>query len=320
MSDPPPPKKRPSGWTRLKKNRPAVFSLWFLIALVAVSCTVPFVMDDSLKQTSDAVYAPPSAKHWFGTDINGKDLFYRVLIGAQVSLAVGIAGALTSLFIGTAYGMVSGFLGGKVDAVMMRIVDVLYSIPRLLFVLIFINAFDSYMYEWMDGRRLAFEREGSESMAQMFETLLPYRKIVILIISLGVIEWLTMARIVRGQVLSLKEQQFVLAARSMGRTRLGIMRRHLLPNLWTVILTYLTLTIPTVILAESFLSFLGLGIDDPAASWGSLLKDGAGPAINAVMSRWWPLFFPALFMSTTLLALNFLGDGLRDAFDPRSRD
>ncbi len=313
-------KKGHGGWRRLRRNRAAMGALWFLVVLMAAAVVVPFFLDSSLKETSDAVYEAPSGEHWFGTDINGKDLFYRVLAGARVSIVVGLAGALISLFVGTAYGLVAGFLGGKVDAIMMRIVDVLYSIPRVLFVLIFINAFDASLYGWMDARRLAFEAAGSEEVASLFGNVLPYRKIIILIVSLGLIEWLTMARIIRGQVLSLKEQQYVLAARSMGRGNVAIMRKHLLPNLWTVILTYLTLTIPAVILDESFLSFLGLGIDDPAASWGSLLKDGAGPAINAVKSRWWPLLFPAAFMAATLLALNFLGDGLRDAFDPRSRD
>jgi oligopeptide transport system permease protein len=313
-------KKRHDGWRRLRRNRVAMIALWFLGVLVVLGVAVPLFLNPALKETSEAVYVPPSGAHWFGTDINGKDLFYRVLAGARVSIAVGLAGALISLFVGTAYGLVAGFLGGKVDAIMMRLVDVLYSIPRVLFVLIFINAFDAFLYDWMDARRLAFEAAGSEGLANFLGNVLPYRKIVILIVSLGLIEWLTMARIVRGQVLSLKEQQYVLAARSMGQGKVAIMRKHLLPNLWTVILTYLTLTIPTVILDESFLSFLGLGIDDPAASWGSLLKDGAGPAINAVKSRWWPLLFPATFMAATLLALNFLGDGLRDAFDPRSRD
>ena len=186
----------------------------------------------------------------------------------------------------------------------------------LLFMLVIISALDRPFQGWLDHQRTAAEAAGHANLKSWIESALPYSRILLMILCLGLIEWLTMARIVRGQVLVLKEQQFIAAARALGRNPWAIMRKHLLPNLWTVILTYLTLTVPVVILDESFLSFLGLGIEEPAASWGSLFKDGA-QAINRLESRWWLLIFPAALMSLTLLALNFIGDGLRDAFDVR---
>jgi peptide/nickel transport system permease protein/oligopeptide transport system permease protein len=257
--------------------------------------------------------------HVCGTDKNGQDLFYRLLTGAQVSLGVGIVGAGISLIIGTLYGMISGFIGGRLDALMMRVVDLLYAVPRILFIMIFIAAFDGMFKDWLDGIRLSAQQSGWSSVEKAARYLMPYSKIVVMILSLGLVEWLTMARIIRGQVLVLRELTFVTAARAMGQSPWQILKKHLLPNLSTIILTYLTLTIPAVILDESFLSFLGLGIEDPAASWGSLLKDGA-QVINPIESKWWLLAFPAVFMSLSLLALNFLGDGLRDAFDPKSGD
>jgi len=217
---------------------------------------------------------------------------------------VGGAGALISFFIGTAYGLVSGYVGGKTDAFMMRGVEILYSVPRLIIILIFINAFDSRL------------KDGFEALH--WNGLIGFSRIIILILSLGLIEWLTMARIVRGQVLSLKSHQFVTAARSLGQSHFKILTRHLLPNLVGVVVVYLTLTIPAVMMDESFLSFLGLGIQSPQASWGSLLNDGA-QVINPVRSNWWLLVFPASIMAATLLALNFLGDALRDVIDPRDR-
>jgi peptide/nickel transport system permease protein/oligopeptide transport system permease protein len=195
-------------------------------------------------------------------------------------------------------------VGGKTDAAMMRLVEILYSIPRLIIIILVSFIFDPKVKEILAGL--------------WGGALVGYSKVLILIVSLGLIEWLTMARIVRGQVLALKSQQFVLAARSLGQTHTRIIVRHLLPNLVGVVVVYLTLTIPAVILDESFLSFLGLGVQAPQASWGSLLAEGA-LAINPIRSHWWLLVFPAAVMSATLLALNFLGDALRDALDPRAR-
>jgi peptide/nickel transport system permease protein/oligopeptide transport system permease protein len=248
--------------------------------------------------------------------VNGQDLLYRLVSGARVSLGVGIAGALISLVVGTLYGMVSGFAGGRVDALMMRALDVIYSVPRILFIMIFIAALDPYLKDWLDALRLGAQGKGWLWVETRVNGIIPYSRILVMIVSLGLVEWLTMARIIRGQVLVLRETTFITAARAMGQRPWVILWKHLLPNLATVILTYLTLTIPAVVLDESFLSFLGLGIEAPAASWGSLLKDGA-QAINPLESKWWLLVFPAAAMSMTLLALNFLGDGLRDAFDPK---
>ena len=275
------------------------------LAFMVLCCVVgPLFLPSVLGEPGPSQYAPPSWEHPFGTDLNGRDLLYRVLTGGRISLLVGLCGAVVSLFIGTAWGLIAGYAGGRTDAVMMRFVDILYSVPRLIFILIAINAFNAGLQEWANREGLAWLVESS--------------RIAILILTLGFIEWLTMARIVRGQVLSLKERQFVTAARALGQSHVKILTRHLLPNLAGIILVYLTLTIPAVIIDESFLSFLGLGIQAPQASWGSLLADGAG-AINPIRSFWWLLVFPAAAMSLTLLALNFLGDALRDAFDSKAR-
>jgi peptide/nickel transport system permease protein/oligopeptide transport system permease protein len=289
---------------RVKKNPAAVVSAAFLAFLVLACVAGPEFLSASLGEPGPSQYAPPSWEHPFGTDLNGRDVLYRVLTGGRISLLVGLCGAVVSLFIGTAWGLIAGYAGGRVDALMMRVVDILYSVPRLIFILIAINAFNAGLQEWAS-------QEGLQWLVQS-------SRIAILILTLGFIEWLTMARIVRGQVLSLKERQFVTAARALGQSHTKILVRHLLPNLAGIILVYLTLTIPAVVIDESFLSFLGLGIQAPQASWGSLLADGAG-AINPLRSFWWLLVFPAAAMSLTLLALNFLGDALRDAFDTRGR-
>lgn len=294
----------PRAWRRLARNPVAVISAFLLAAVVLACVAGPIFLPASLGSPSANQYAPPSWEHPFGTDLNGRDVLYRVLTGGRISLLVGLAGAVVSLFIGTAWGLVAGYVGGRVDAVMMRIVDVLYSVPRLIFILIAINAFNAQLQHF--------------AAAMQWEWLVSFSRIAILIVTLGVIEWLTMARIVRGQVLALKERQFVLAAKALGQSHTAVLMRHLLPNLAGVVLIYLTLTIPAVIIDESFLSFLGLGIQAPQASWGSLLADGAG-AINPVRSFWWLLVFPAAAMAVTLLALNFLGDAMRDAFDVRGR-
>lgn len=307
----------PDGWRILRRNHSAMIALGFLAVLSLVTIVVPALLPAALKTTGSASFAPPSARHLLGTDVNGQDMFFRVLSGARVSLGVGVVGALLSLGIGTLYGMISGYAGGRVDALMMRAVEVLQSVPRILFIMILIAALDDYVKDWIDGWRLAAERHDSLRFAAAMSGLKAYSKVLVMVVSLGLVEWLTMARIVRGQVLVLREMTFVTAAKAMGQGSWGVLRRHLLPNLSTIILTYLTLTIPAVILDESVLSFLGLGIEDPAASWGSLLKDGA-QVINPLESKWWLLVFPALLMSASLLALNFLGDGLREAFDPKA--
>jgi oligopeptide transport system permease protein len=278
----------------------AMIALGFVIFMAALG---PQIFHYAPEATSPVKLSPPTAANWFGTDMNGRDVFSRVLQGAQVSLIVGLCGALVSFIVGTAYGLVSGYAGGRTDNIMMRLVEVLHSVPRLIIIIVAIFTFAP--------RLETFLHENIPSIKG-------YAKVVLIILSLGLIEWLSMARIVRGQVLALKEQQFILAARALGQSHVNILVRHLLPNLLGVVVVYLTLTIPAVILDESFLSFLGLGISDPQASWGSLLSDGKN-AINPVRSYWWLLVFPAAAMSLTLLSLNFLGDALRDALDPRAR-
>jgi oligopeptide transport system permease protein len=293
-----------SPWVRLRRNRAAMVSL-LLLVLVAIGAMMgPHLLPATDANISQASFLPPSQVHPFGTDLNGRDLLYRVLLGGQVSLLVGIAGAAVSFAIGITYGMIAGYLGGSVDSFMMRLVDILYAIPRLIFLLILISAVDPILRASM--------------IAHGFQSLVGYSKIFILVACLGLTEWLTMARIIRGQVLSLKSQEFVLAARSIGQSHWNIIWQHLLPNLVGVAIVYLTLTVPSVILDESFLSFLGVGIQAPLASWGLLLSDAA-QVINPIKGYWWLLVFPAVAMGSTLLALNFLGDGLRDAFDPRQR-
>lgn len=288
---------------RLRRNIPAMISAGFLILMALAAFVLPFFLPESLKTTSNDQYLAPSWQHLFGTDLLGRDLFYRVLIGARVSLIVGFAGAAISLVIGTGVGLIAGYVGGWFDNLVMRFVDILHSIPRLLFIIIFVNIARKPTQEWI----LKTFKE---------DWMVGYAQIGLLIISLGMIEWLTMARIVRGQVLSVKTLQFVTAARSLGETHLRILWKHILPNVMGVIIVYLTLTIPAVILDESFLSFLGLGVDPSQASWGTLLSSGA-EAINPISSKWWLIVFPGVIMSLTLLALNFLGDGLRDALDPK---
>ena len=288
--------------------------LAFVILLAILG---PIVFKTDPHATSRAQFVEPGRAHSFGTDVNGRDEFSRVLEGARISLLVGFCGAIISLFFGTTYGLVSGYAGGRTDAIMMRFVEILYSIPRLIILILFTFIFDRHFKTWLAG--MTWKIAVGETVLFDPVMLVGYSKIIILIVTLGLIEWLTMARIVRGQVLALKNQQFVLAARSLGQSHVRIIFRHLLPNLAGIVIIYLTLTIPAVILDESFLSFLGLGVNAPQASWGTLLAEGA-QVVNPVKSYWWLLLFPAVVMSITLLALNFLGDALRDALDPRSRE
>ncbi len=292
----------PRQFRRLRQDPAAVVSFWVLCALALVAAVGPFLLPASLADPGPLQQAHPSLQHWMGTDLNGRDLLYRLLLGLRISFLVGLAGAALSLLIGTLYGLIAGYCGGAVDSAMMRLVDILYSVPRLIFVLILINALNETL-------------RGIASDAG-WTWLIPYSRIVILIFALGFIEWLTMARIVRGEVLAVRSKTFITAARVLGQSHFVILFRHILPNLAGVVVICLTLTIPAVIIDESFLSFLGLGVEAPLASLGSLLADGAG-AINPIRSSWWLLVFPAATMVLLLLALNFLGDALRDALDVR---
>jgi oligopeptide transport system permease protein len=293
-----------SPWVKLRRNPAVVVSAGILLVAALAAILGPNLLPASAGEVTRNSFLPPSSQHFFGTDLNGRDLLYRVLLGARISLLVGVTGALVSFAVGIIYGMVAGYVGGQADSIMMRLVDTLYAIPRLIFLLVLISALDPLLRRVMTTHGL--------------QGLIGYSKIFILILCLGLTEWLTMARIIRGQILSLKSQQFVLAARSIGQSHLNIIFQHLLPNLIGLALVYLTLTVPAVILDESFLSFLGVGVQAPLASWGLLLSDAA-QVINPIKGYWWLLVFPVIAMSLTLLALNFLGDGLRDAFDPRQR-
>jgi oligopeptide transport system permease protein len=273
-------------WIVLKRNRAAITALIILVTMTVVVVIVPLFIPYSIDDTDwDNISVAPSLAggHVFGTDGLGRDLFVRTLQGGRISLLVGIVATFVSLLIGISYGAVSGYLGGRVDQVMMRIVDILYALPFMFLVILLMVFFG--------------------------------RNIVLIFVAIGAINWLDMARIVRGQTLSLKNREFIEAARAGGVKTSRIIRRHIVPNLLGVVAVYVTLTIPQVILVESFLSFLGLGVQEPMTSWGALVNEGAQEMETAP----WMLVFPALFLTATLFCFNFLGDGLRDALDPRDR-
>jgi len=270
-------------WLRLRKNQLAVFGL-IALGIIAISCFVgpllsPYGYEE---QNLELGASAPGAAHWLGTDTLGRDLLVRLLSGGRVSIAVGLSATFVALTIGVVYGAVAGFFGGKRDAFMMRTVDIMYSLPFPIFVILLMVFFG--------------------------------RNIILLFVAIGAVEWLTMARIVRGQVMAVKKMEFVEAARSLGFGRRRIIFRHILPNILGPIIVYTTLTIPSVMLLEAFLSFLGLGVQPPMSSWGVLIKDGA----EKMEEFWWLLVFPGTVFSLTLFSLNFLGDGLRDALDVRS--
>ncbi|RXK53259.1 ABC transporter permease [Oleiharenicola lentus] len=270
-------------WLRLRRNRLAVTGGIMLIVL-ALACLIgPWISPyDYAEQDLDNTFAAPGAKHWLGTDQLGRDLLVRILYGGRISLGVGLCATFVALTIGVIYGAVAGWVGGRTDAVMMRIVDIIYALPFTIFVILLMVFFG--------------------------------RNIVLLFVAIGAVEWLTMARIVRGQIMSLKKMEFIEAARSLGFGNRRIIFRHLLPNALGPIIVYATLTIPAVMLLEAFLSFLGLGVQPPMSSWGTLIKDGA----EKMEEYWWLLVFPGALFSLTLFSLNFLGDGLRDALDVRA--
>jgi oligopeptide transport system permease protein len=300
-------------WLRFKGNRAAVISAWYLAVLLMLVILwpvilkispAPFAQAHNPDQLSDNQFAAPDGRHWFGTDLHGRDVFSRVLFGAQISLLVGIVGTLVSLIIGVLWGAIAGYLGGRTDSVMMRIVDVLYSLPTIIFVSVLVTTLGALI------KHTQFI-EQSPGLAGSV-------RLVLLFVGLGAVSWLTMARIVRGQVLTLRARAFVEASRALGAPSPWILRRHIIPNIFGVVITYLALTMPAIILYESFLSYLGLGIQPPMASWGTLIAEGVGQ-INAVRIYWWLIMFPGGILVTTLLALNFVGDGLRDAWDIKNR-
>ncbi|WP_371381390.1 ABC transporter permease [Sporomusa aerivorans] len=271
-------------WRRLKKNKLAMISLYVILFIVTAAIIGPWLSGQSYSdQNLSLTNKPPSAEHWFGTDNLGRDLFIRVLYGARISLAIGVVASLINLTIGVVYGGLAGLLGGRTDRIMMNIIDILYGIPVLLYVILLMVVL-------------------KPGLTNIF-------------IALGIAYWLGMARIVRGQILSLKEQEYVLAARTLGASTWRILLRHLVPNCMGPIIITMTLAIPEAIFTEAFLSFIGLGVAAPMASWGVLASEG----VTSLRSYPFQLFFPALAISITMLAFNFLGDGLRDALDPRVR-
>ncbi len=269
-------------WRRLRKNRLALFGLWVLLSFVVIALLTPWLAPYAPDaQNLDMGATPPSAAHWLGTDTFGRDLLTQIMYGGRISLAVGFVATAVALVIGVTWGAVAGYVGGRVDAVMMRLVDILYALPFMIFIVLLMVVF---------GRNL-----------------------LLLFLAIGAVEWLTMARIMRGQVQSLRQQEFVEAAISLGLSPATIVRRHLVPNALGPIIVYTTLTIPSVMLLEAFLSFLGLGVQPPATSWGLLISYGA----ETMEEYPWLLIFPGAALTLTLFALNFLGDGLRDALDVR---
>jgi oligopeptide transport system permease protein len=300
-------------WRRFKKNRPAVLGAWFLALLLVAIAIWPVVLKltganfaqaHDPNQLSDAQFAPPSAQHWFGTDLHGRDVFSRVLFGAQISLLVGVVGAGVSLVIGVLWGAVAGYVSGRLDSFLMRIVDVLYSLPSIIFVIVLLTTLGDLLKQ-------SHYVENSPALAGRL-------RVMLLFVGLGAVSWLTMARIVRGQVLSLRSRAFVEASRTLGVGTPRILFRHIIPNIFGVAITYVALTMPAIILYESFLSYLGLGVQPPMASWGTLIAEGVGQ-INPIRIYWWLVVFPGSVLVTTLLALNFLGDGLRDAWDVKGK-
>lgn len=270
-------------WHRLQKNKMALLGLVVMITMCIAALLTPWITVYGYEEQNLMLGAsPPSAAHWLGTDTLGRDLLTRILYGSRISLAVGFIATAVALLIGVIYGTVAGYMGDRVDAAMMRLVDILYALPFMIFIILLMVIFG--------------------------------RNIFLLFLAIGAVEWLTMARIVRGQVQSLRQQEFVEAAVSIGLGPWAIIRRHLIPNTLGPVIVYTTLTIPNVMLLESFLSFLGLGIQPPQSSWGLLISYG----VETMEEYPWLLIFPGLALSLTLFALNFLGDGLRDALDPRA--
>ena len=270
-------------WHRLQRNRLAVAGGVTLLLLAAACVFGPLLSRFGYaEQDLTNTFAAPGTTHWLGTDQLGRDLLVRALYGGRISLGVGLCATFVALTIGVVYGAVAGYLGGRTDAVMMRLVDIIYALPFTIFVILLMVFLG--------------------------------RNIILLFVAIGAVEWLTMARIVRSQIMSLKKMEFIEAARSLGYSHKRIIFRHLLPNALGPIIVYTTLTIPAVMLLEAFLSFLGLGVQPPMSSWGTLIKDGA----EKMEEYWWLLVFPGALFSLTLFSLNFLGDGLRDALDVRS--
>ena len=299
-------------WKRLLKNKLAVFGLVVVVLMTIAVIIGPAIIKWTTGYTYDFIPPdgdyiksfPPSLQHPMGTDDSGRDILARVLQGGRISLMVGVISTIVSLIVGVSYGATAGYLGGRIDNFMMRLVDIIYAIPYILIVIVLLSVFGGpNTPQWIQS--ISNSIGGGEGLSQ----------IILLFFALGLVSWLTMARVVRGQILSLKNQEFVMAARATGVSTPSIIFRHLVPNALGPVIVYATLTIPSVMLSEAFLSFLGIGVQAPFASWGSLASDG----IKNISVFPWQLIFPGATMALTLFSLNFLGDGLRDALDPQTR-
>ncbi len=271
---------------RFRRNRAAMASIYVLICIAAAAIFVPIFWPHGIEDANwELISSAPAWDnfHWFGTDANGRDLFVRVFYGGRISLTIGVMTTCVALCIGVIYGAVAGYAGGRTDSFMMRFVDVLYSLPLLFFIIILVTVFG--------------------------------RNIFLVFIAIGAVEWLTMSRIVRGQTLTVKSKEYVESAVAIGLSRPAILRRYIIPNVLGPVVVYVTLLIPTNIVIESYLSFIGLGVQEPLTSWGLLISQGAGQLSSAP----WLIFFPATFLALTMFCFNFIGDGLRDALDPQGR-
>jgi len=286
-------------WRHFRRHRAAQAALCLLIGMLLVCFgTLGWSAPRMRAQNLAAAHRPPAAEYWFGTDALGRDLLARTLYGGAISLSLGLLAAAISVVIGTLYGAVAGYRGGRVDGLMMRCVDVLYALPYLLLVMLLTLSLGAWLERW--------PRLGRE-----------WARFIVLAVAIGATSWLTIARVVRGQVLSIRERPYIEAARALGIPVWRIILRHIVPNTLGPIIVFATLTVPQAVLYESFLSFLGVGVQPPQATWGSLAADGVR-MLNPIEFDWWLVVFPCAALSLTLLALNLVGDGLRDAFDVRA--
>jgi oligopeptide transport system permease protein len=304
---------------RLSRNRAAMASVVALFLIIAACLILPAIdgwIQDPDRQDLPNKNLAPSPGHWFGTDHLGRDILSRVLSGGRISIAVGFITTLVSVTIGVCWGALAGYAGGRTDAFMMRTVDILYALPFLIVVILLGKTLEPLTAQLTTAVVGWFHSPGSDtaSVNRTRAWVEPITTLVPLFIAIGTLSWLTVSRIVRAQVQSVAKQEYVEAARSLGLGHFRILFRHILPNTLGPIIVYTTLTIPSVMLLEATLSFLGMGVKPPYSSWGILIDEGA----NRMLSNPWLLFFPTLFFATTLFALNFLGDGLRDALDPKS--
>lgn len=292
-----------AGFQKFWFHKPAKYSFIILLGIILVVVLAPLFPNYQPNDLTDQIFHPPSFQHWLGTDDHGRDIWSRTIFGARISILVGFVGAFVSFIIGTIWGIIAGYFGGQTDQLMMRFVDILYSLPSIIFVIVLLTSLKEILLTTIAGQWTT----GHEGWVHF----------ILLFVGLGAVSWLTLARIVRGQVKSLMCHPFIESCQSLGLSHTTIIAKHLIPNLMGIIITYVMLSVPSVILYESFLSFLGLGIESPMASLGSLIAKGV-PQINPIRIYWWLIAFPTITLAIILVCLNLVGDGLRYAFDPHS--